>query len=164
MAWRSSMKLERGVWCEKGAVTKKVVFSSTNIASRKRALTLYNGRFLPIFCKDYITRISRLYSNHAVKSGYDRKIYRHTHKSEVYATRGRTSQSDWRSIRQRKQVAECARVAKPFLCQSGTNGVSAGEYSQSVYGQATVASILTQRNAYRNPRPPETTGDTTKAG
>jgi hypothetical protein len=32
MAWRSSMKCERGVWYEKGAVTKKVVFSSTNIA------------------------------------------------------------------------------------------------------------------------------------
>jgi hypothetical protein len=40
MAWRSSMKLERGVWCEKGAVTKKVVFSSTNIASRKRAFNI----------------------------------------------------------------------------------------------------------------------------
>jgi hypothetical protein len=36
------MKLERGVWCEKGAVTKKVVFSSTNIASRKRAFNIDN--------------------------------------------------------------------------------------------------------------------------
>jgi hypothetical protein len=43
MAWRSSMKLERGVWCEKGAVTKKVVFSSTNIASRKRAFNIDNS-------------------------------------------------------------------------------------------------------------------------
>jgi len=40
MAWRSSMKCERGVGCEKGAVTKKVVFSSTNIVSRKRADTV----------------------------------------------------------------------------------------------------------------------------
>jgi hypothetical protein len=43
MAWRSSMKFECGVWCEKGAVTKKVVFSSTNIASRKRAFNIDNG-------------------------------------------------------------------------------------------------------------------------
>jgi hypothetical protein len=34
IAWHSAMKSERGVWCEKGAVTKKVVFSSTNIADR----------------------------------------------------------------------------------------------------------------------------------
>jgi hypothetical protein len=45
MAWRSSMKFERGVWYEKGAVTKKVVFSSTNIASRKRAFSLDNNRY-----------------------------------------------------------------------------------------------------------------------
>jgi len=32
MAWRSSMKCERGVVCEKGAVKKKHVFSSTTIA------------------------------------------------------------------------------------------------------------------------------------
>ena len=40
IAWHSAMKSERGVWCEKGAVTKKVVFSSTNIADRKRAFNL----------------------------------------------------------------------------------------------------------------------------
>jgi hypothetical protein len=39
MAWRFAMECERGVWYEKGAVTKKVVFSSTNIAGRKRAFS-----------------------------------------------------------------------------------------------------------------------------
>jgi hypothetical protein len=34
-AWRSSMEFERGVLCEKGAVTKKLGFSLTNIADRK---------------------------------------------------------------------------------------------------------------------------------
>jgi hypothetical protein len=43
MAWRSSMKFECGVWYEKGAVTKKAVFSSTNIAGRKRAFNLAKG-------------------------------------------------------------------------------------------------------------------------
>ena len=42
MVWRSSMKFERGVWYEKGAVTKKVVFPSTNSASRKRAFNIDN--------------------------------------------------------------------------------------------------------------------------
>jgi hypothetical protein len=37
------MKLERDVWCEKGAVTKKAVFSPTNIASRKRAFSIDNS-------------------------------------------------------------------------------------------------------------------------
>jgi hypothetical protein len=32
MAWRSSMKFERGVLCEQAAVAKKAVFSSINIA------------------------------------------------------------------------------------------------------------------------------------
>jgi hypothetical protein len=39
------MKFERGVWCEKGAVKKKLVFSSTNIANRKRAFNLYNRKY-----------------------------------------------------------------------------------------------------------------------
>jgi hypothetical protein len=34
------MKFERGVLCEKGAVKKKLVFSSTNIAGGKRADTV----------------------------------------------------------------------------------------------------------------------------
>jgi hypothetical protein len=37
MAWRSAMTFERGVLCEKGAVKKKPVFSSTTIAGGKRA-------------------------------------------------------------------------------------------------------------------------------
>ena len=40
MAWRSSMKCERGVVCEKGAVAKKAVFSLTNIVNRKRAFSV----------------------------------------------------------------------------------------------------------------------------
>jgi hypothetical protein len=40
MAWRSSMKFERGVLCEKGAVKKKLVFSSTTIADGKRAFSV----------------------------------------------------------------------------------------------------------------------------
>ena len=44
MAGRSAMTFERGVWYEKGTVTKKVVFSSTNIASRKRAFILYDSK------------------------------------------------------------------------------------------------------------------------
>jgi hypothetical protein len=39
------MKFERGVVCEKGAVKKKPVFSSTTIAGRKRAFSLYNSRW-----------------------------------------------------------------------------------------------------------------------
>ena len=35
MAWRSAKKFDRGVLCEEGAVKKKVVFSSTTIASGK---------------------------------------------------------------------------------------------------------------------------------
>jgi hypothetical protein len=34
------MKFERGVLCEKGAVKKKLVFSSTNIAGGKRAFSI----------------------------------------------------------------------------------------------------------------------------
>jgi hypothetical protein len=40
MAWRSSMKFERDVLCEKGAVAKKAVFSLTNIGNRKRTDTV----------------------------------------------------------------------------------------------------------------------------
>jgi hypothetical protein len=42
LALRNEVKCERGVWYEKGAVTKKVVFSPTNIASRKRAFNPCN--------------------------------------------------------------------------------------------------------------------------
>jgi hypothetical protein len=43
MVWRSSMKFERGVLCEKGAVKKKPVFSSTTIAGGKRAFSIDNS-------------------------------------------------------------------------------------------------------------------------
>jgi hypothetical protein len=43
MAWRSSMKFERGVVCEKGAVKKKPVFSSTTIADGKRVFNTDNS-------------------------------------------------------------------------------------------------------------------------
>ena len=40
IAWRSSLKSECGVLCEKGAVKKKLAFSSTTNAGRKRAFLL----------------------------------------------------------------------------------------------------------------------------
>jgi hypothetical protein len=39
------MKCERGVVCEKGAVKKKPVFSSTTIADGKRAFSTDNRRY-----------------------------------------------------------------------------------------------------------------------
>jgi hypothetical protein len=35
LAWRSSLKSERGVVCEKGAVAKRLAFSLTTIADEK---------------------------------------------------------------------------------------------------------------------------------
>jgi len=45
IAWHSSMEFEREVLCEKSAVKKKLVFSSTTIAGRKRPFSLYNSRW-----------------------------------------------------------------------------------------------------------------------
>jgi hypothetical protein len=44
LAWRSSMKCERGVLCEKNTVKKKLVFSSTIIAGGKWVFNIDNSR------------------------------------------------------------------------------------------------------------------------
>jgi hypothetical protein len=52
------MKCERGVLCEKGAVKKKLVFSSTTIADGKRAFNLYKSP-TPLMRKQLVLIVAR---------------------------------------------------------------------------------------------------------